>query len=59
MNNSVFGRTMENIRKLRDIKLITMEARRNYLMFEPNYHATEFFKKNLLAIETREIFVKS
>ena len=50
MNNAVFGKTMENFRKHRDIKLVTTE-RRNYLVAEPNYHTTKRFTKNLLAIE--------
>ena len=43
MNNAVFGKSMENVRKDRDIKLITTERRRNYLVLEPNYHTTKFF----------------
>ena len=54
MNNAVFGKTMENVRKHRDIKLVTTERRRNYLVSEPNYHTTKFFTENLLAIEMRE-----
>ena len=50
MNNAVFGKTMENVRKHRDIKLVTTERRRNYLVSEPNYHTTKFFTENLLAI---------
>ena len=38
MNNSVFGKTMENIRKYRDIKLVTTDKKRNKLVLEPNYH---------------------
>ena len=38
MNNSVFGKTMENIRKHRDIKLVTMDKKRSKLVSEPNYH---------------------
>ena len=38
MNNSVFGKTMENVRKHRDIKLLIINKRRNYLVSEPNYH---------------------
>ena len=54
MNNAVFEKTMENVRKHRDIKLVTTERRRNYLVSEPNYHTTKFFTKNLLAIEMKE-----
>ena len=43
INNAVFGSSMENIRKHRDIKLVTTERRRNYLVSEPNDHTTEFF----------------
>ena len=51
MNNAVYGKTMENARKHRDIKLATIERRRNYLVSEPNYHTTKFFTENLLTIE--------
>ena len=54
MNNPVFGRTMENVRKYRSIKLVTTEERRNYLVSEPNYHTTKFFVENLLAIEMKK-----
>ena len=43
MNNAVFGKTMENVRKHRDIKLVTTEARKSDLVSEPNYHTTNFF----------------
>ena len=45
---------MENVRKHRDIKLVTTESRRNYLVSEPNYHTTKFFTENVLAIEMRK-----
>ena len=51
MNNSVFGKTMENVRKHRDIKLVTTEEKRSKLVSEPNYHTTKYFSENLLAIE--------
>ena len=54
MNNAVFGKTMENVRKHRDIKLFTTERRRIYLVSEPNYHSTKFFTKNLLGIELKK-----
>ena len=55
MNKTVFGKTMENVRKRRNIKLVTTERRRNYLVSEPNYHTTEFFIENVLAIEVRKL----
>ena len=54
MNNSVVEKTMENVRKYRNIKLVTTERRRNYLVLEPNYHTTKFFTENLLAIEMKK-----
>ena len=45
---------MENVRKHRDIKLVTTEKRRNYLVSEPNYQSAKFFSENLLAIEMRK-----
>ena len=54
MNNAVFGKTMENVRKHGDIKLVTTERRRNYLVSKWNYHTTKFFTKNLLAIEVKK-----
>ena len=54
MNNAVFGKTMENIRKHRNIKLMTNDTKRNRLVSEPNYHATKWFSENLLAIEMKK-----
>ena len=54
MNNAVFGKTLENVRKHRDIKLVTTEKRRTYLVSEPNYHTTKFFKENLLAMKMKK-----
>ena len=45
---------MENVRKHRDIKLVTTERGRNYLVSEPNYHTTKFFTEHLLAIEMKK-----
>ena len=41
MNNVVFGKTMENIRKHRDTKSVTTDKRRNQLASEPNYHSAK------------------
>ena len=54
MNNSVSGKTMENVRKHKYVKLVSTERRRNYLVSEPTYHSTKFFTENLLAIEMRK-----
>ena len=45
---------MENVRKHRDIKLVTIERRKNYLVSEPNYHTIKLFTENLLSIEIKE-----
>ena len=54
MNNAVFGKTMENVRKHRDIKLVTTDKRRNQLVSEPNYHTRKQFSENLIAIEMKK-----
>ena len=54
MNNAAFGKTIENVRKHRNIKLVTTEKRRHFLVSEPNYHTTKFFTENLFAIEMRK-----
>ena len=54
MNNVVFGKTMENVRKHRDIKLITTERRRNYLMSELNYHYNEVFHRKFISDRNKE-----
>ena len=54
MNNADFDKTVENLRKHRDIKVVTTERRRNYLVSESNYDTTKFFTENLLAIEIKK-----
>ena len=58
MVNSVFGKTMENVRNHRDIKLVTTNERRNKLVSEPNYHTSKQFPENLLVIEMKKTKVK-
>ena len=45
---------MENVKKHSDIKLVTTERRRKYLVSELNYHTTKFFTRHVLAIEMRK-----
>ena len=58
MNNSVFGKTMENVRNHRDIKIVTMDKRRSILASEPNYHSTKYISKDLLIMEMKKTEVK-
>ena len=58
MNNSLFGKTMENVRKHGDIKLVTNDKRTNQLVSEPNYHTTEWFSEDLLTKKKKKIKVK-
>ena len=53
MNNAILGKTMENVRKHTDIKLVTTERKRKYLVSETNYNTTNFFTENLLAMEVK------
>ena len=46
--------TMENVRKHRDIKLVTIGKRRNQLVSEPSYHAIKRFSESLVAIEMKK-----
>ena len=58
MNNAVFGKTMKNVRKHRDIKLVTTDKRRNQLASEPNYYTVKCLSENLLAIEMKKTKTK-
>ena len=53
-NNSVFGKTTENIRKHRDIYLVTNEKKYGKLVSEPNYYSTKYISKKLLVIEMKK-----
>ena len=58
MNNSVLGKTMENVGNHRDIKLVTLNKRRKRLVSEPNYHSHKIFSEHLMAIEMKKTRVK-
>ena len=58
MNNSVFGKTMENIRKHRDIKLVAIDKKRSKLVSEPNYHTINLISEDLSIIEMKKTKVK-
>ena len=58
MNNAVFGKTMENVRKHRVIKLATTDKRRNQLASEPNYHTKKHFSENSKAMEIKKTTIK-
>ena len=58
MNNVVFGKTMENIRKHRDIKLVTTNKKRSKLVSEPNYHTINYISEDLSIIEMNKTKVK-
>ena len=58
MSNSVFEKTMGNVRKHRDIKLVTTDEKRNKLVSQPNYHTIKRFSESLLAIEMKKAKVK-
>ena len=49
---------MKNVRKHRDIKLVTTDEKRNKLVSEPNYHTTKHFSESLLTIEMKKRKVK-
>ena len=58
MSNAVFGKTMENVRKHRDIKLVKTDCKRNKLVSEPNYHIAKLISENLSIIEMKKRKVK-
>ena len=58
MNNSVFGKTMENVRNHRDIKIVATDKRRRILASEPNYRSIKYISKDLLIMEMKKVEVK-
>ena len=58
MNNAVFRKTMENIRKHRNIKLVTTDKKRNKLVSEPNYYTINYISEDLSIIKMNKTKVK-
>ena len=58
MNHSVFGNTIENIRKHRDIKLVTTDKKRSKLVSEPSYHTINLIAEDLSIIEIKKTKAK-
>ena len=58
MNNSVFGKALENIRKHRAINLVTADIKRSKLVSEPNYHTINLIYEDLSIIEMKKTKVK-
>ena len=58
INNAVFGKEMENVRKHRDINLVTTDKKRSKLVSEPNYHTMNYISEDLSIIEMRRTKVK-
>ena len=58
MNNAVFGKTMENIRKHKDIKIVKTDKKRNKLVSEPNYHTMNYISEDLSIIEMNKTKMK-
>ena len=58
MNNVIFGKTMENVKKHRDIKLVTTDKKRSKLVSEPNYHTMNYILEDLSIIQMKRTKVK-
>ena len=57
INNSVFGKTMKNVRNHKDIKLVNTDEKRRKYVSEPNYHSSKCFNEHFKAIEMRKTSV--
>ena len=58
MNNSVFGKTVENVINHRDIRVVTTDKERSILASEPNYHSTKYISRDLLIMEVKKVEVR-
>ena len=57
MNSAVFGKTTENVRKHRNIKLVTTERRINYLVYQRNYHTIKDFHRKAIEMRKTQILM--
>ena len=55
MNSSLFGKTLENVGKHRDIRLVTADRKRSRLVAEPNYHTTKYWYILVLILDKSQI----
>ena len=58
MNNAVFGKTMGNIKKHRNIELLISDKRRSLLVSEQNYYTSKHISEDLMIIEMKKLWVK-
>ena len=58
MNNSVFGKTMENIRNRFDIRLVHEEKQAKKLVSKPTFEGRTIFCKNLVAVHMKQKKIK-
>ena len=58
MNNSAYGKTVENVRNHKDIRVVTTDKRTSILASEPNYHSTKYISKDLLIMEMKKTKVR-
>ena len=54
MNNSVFGKTMENIRNRVDVKLVNTEEKFKKLVAKPNFRSRKIFSENLISVHMKK-----
>ena len=54
MNNSVFGKTMENIRNRVDVKLVNTKEKFKKLVAKPNFKSRKIFNENLISVHMKK-----
>ena len=59
MNNTIFGKIMENVRQHKNIKLVTINKRINYLVSETNYHTKKYFFRKFISNRNEKNKIKN